>query len=108
VRGRSDHEECDEESNRRPTAHPDRFALGAKLPPLPDPAGFDFAQRDNGAVIITHRGKHASTLRGTRATEFLDEVATGDPQLVMARWTGNYKRGNERTAKDHPRNRGRR
>jgi hypothetical protein len=26
----------------------------------------------------------------------------------MARWTGNYKRGNERTAKDHPRNRGRR
>jgi hypothetical protein len=31
-------------------------------------------------------------------------VAAGDPQLVMARWTGNYKRGNERTARDHPRN----
>jgi hypothetical protein len=75
---------------------------------VPSPAGFDFVQRDNGAVIITHRGTHASTLRGTRAAEFLDEVATGDPQLVMARWTGNYKRGNERTAKDHPRNRGRR
>jgi hypothetical protein len=75
---------------------------------LPDPAGFDFVQRDNGAVIITHRGTHASTLRGARATEFLDEVATGDPQHVMARWTGNYKRGNERAAKDHPRNRGRR
>jgi hypothetical protein len=71
------------------------------------PAGFDFAQRDNGAVIITHRGKHASTLRGPRAAEFLDEVAAGDAQLVMARWTGNYKRGNERAAKDHPRNRGR-
>ena len=72
------------------------------------PAGFHFKQRDNGAVIITHRGKHASTLRGGRAAEFLDEVAAGDPQLVMARWTGNYKHGNERTAKDHPRNRNRR
>jgi hypothetical protein len=75
---------------------------------MASPVGFDFVQRDSGAVIITHRGQHASTLRGTRATEFLDEVATGDPQLVMARWTGNYKHGNERMAKDHPRNRGRR
>jgi hypothetical protein len=24
----------------------------------------------------------------------------------MARWTGNYKRGNERMGKNHPRNRG--
>jgi hypothetical protein len=31
----------------------------------------------------------------------------GEPQLVMARWTGNYKRGNERAAREHPRNRGR-
>jgi hypothetical protein len=22
----------------------------------------------------------------------------------MARWTGNYRRGNERTARNHPRN----
>ena len=29
-----------------------------------------------------------------------------DPQLVMARWTGDYRRGNERTARAHPRNRG--
>jgi hypothetical protein len=38
----------------------------------------------------------------------MSEVAAGDPQLVMARWTGNYKRGNERVAGEHPRNRGRR
>lgn len=75
---------------------------------MPAPAGFDFRQRDDGSVVITHRGQHASTLRGARAGEFLDEVAGGDAQLVMARWTGNYKRGNERTANDHPRNRGRR
>ncbi|MEU7580712.1 hypothetical protein AB0B50_24265 [Streptomyces sp. NPDC041068] len=33
-------------------------------------------------------------------------IESGDPQLVMARWTGNYKHGNERTARSHPRNRG--
>jgi hypothetical protein len=71
------------------------------------PAGFAFAQRDNGTVIITHEGRHASTLRGGRAVAFLEEVGAGDPQLVMARWTGNYKRGNERVAAEHPRNRGR-
>jgi hypothetical protein len=76
---------------------------------MAQPAGFRFAQRDNGTVIITHAGRHASTLRGRRAAAFLDEVAAGgDPQLVMARWTGNYKRGNERVAGEHPRNRQRR
>jgi hypothetical protein len=70
------------------------------------PTGFRFVQRDNGTVIITHAGRHASTLRGRRAAAFLEEVASGgDPQLVMARWTGNYKRGNERVAAEHPRNR---
>jgi hypothetical protein len=71
-------------------------------------SGFHFEQRSGGVVVITHRGRHASTLRGERAETFLAEVRTGDPQLVMARWTGNYKRGNERTAARHPRNRGRR
>ena len=74
---------------------------------MPAPAGFAFARRDDGTVVITHRGRHASTLRGARAAEFLDEVGAGDAQLVMARWTGNYKRGNERAARQHPRNRGR-
>jgi hypothetical protein len=72
------------------------------------PAGFRFVQRDNGTVIITHEGRHASTLRGGRAAAFLEEVASGDPQLVMARWTGNYRRGNERVAAEHRRNRARR
>jgi len=55
-------------------------------------------------VRITHHAKPATVLRGPRAAEFLAEV-DNDPQEVMARWTGNYKRGNERTAKNHPRNR---
>jgi len=54
-------------------------------------------------VVITHKGRTATTLRGSRAAAFLGEVEE-DPQEVMARWTGNYKRGNERTAQRHPRN----
>lgn len=67
-------------------------------------------------MLITHHGRRATVLRGQRAAEFLAEVgadgpdepsadADADAQLVMARWTGNYRRGNERTARDHPRNR---
>lgn len=63
-----------------------------------------FAYRaSRGSVVITHHGQKATVLRGARAEEFLAEV-DDDPQSVMARWTGNYKRGNERVAKQHPRN----
>ena len=65
--------------------------------------GFDHEVRDNGDVVITHRGEVATVLRGARAAQFLDEIGS-DPQVTMARWTGNYKHGNERRAKEHPRN----
>ena len=71
---------------------------------MPDPHGFAYAARADGSVVITHHGRPATTLRGGRAAEFLAEV-DDDPQGVMARWTGNYRHGNERTAKNHPRNR---
>ncbi|MDT0265542.1 hypothetical protein RM844_04465 [Streptomyces sp. DSM 44915] len=70
------------------------------------PGGFAFQTRADGTVLITHHGRPAGTLRGGRAARFLAEVEAGDPQLVMARWTGNYKHGNERAARRHPRNRG--
>ncbi|MEU8181638.1 hypothetical protein AB0B85_10840 [Micromonospora sp. NPDC049044] len=66
--------------------------------------GFRYDHRADGLVVITHHGRVAGTLRGARAAQFLAEV-DDDPQLVMARWTGNYRHGNERTAKRHPRNR---
>lgn len=71
---------------------------------MPRPQGFSYAEQSDGTVLITHLGRPAGTLRGARAEQFLTEVESGDPQLVMARWTGNYKRGNERTARNHPRN----
>ena len=69
------------------------------------PEGFDYEVQRGGEVVISHYGRRATVLRGPRAAEFVEEVESGDGQQVMARWTGNYKRGNERTARNHPRNR---
>lgn len=67
-------------------------------------SGFEFVER-GGEVRVTHHGRHATTLRGRAAADFLDEVDRGgDPQLLMSRVTGNYRRGNERVARAHPRN----
>jgi hypothetical protein len=68
------------------------------------PSGFEFSRHADD-IVITHDGKRAVTLRGNAAVRFLQDVEQGDPQQVMARVTGNYKRGNERVARDHPRNR---
>ena len=63
---------------------------------MPNPSGFAYTTRKNGEVVIEHHGRTAATLRGTTAQKFLDRVETGDPQQLMAKVTGNYKRGNER------------
>ncbi|MEU0753748.1 hypothetical protein [Streptomyces albogriseolus] len=74
---------------------------------MPPPNGFTYEAHTDGTVHITHHGRRATVLRGDRAARFLGEVTdAADPQLVMARWTGDYRRGNERTARAHPRNRG--
>lgn len=73
---------------------------------MPKPEGFTYVQRGN-EVVISHRGRPATTLRGQRALDFLEDVEQEDPQELMARLTGNYRRGNERQARNHPRNRGR-
>jgi hypothetical protein len=59
------------------------------------PQGFEYTQRKNGEIVIFHRGRLAATLRGSRAEKFMLSIRSGDPQQVMARATGNYKRGNE-------------
>ncbi|WP_393058754.1 hypothetical protein [Streptomyces sp. LN549] len=74
---------------------------------MPAPSGFSYESRNDGTVLITHRDRKATTLRGDRAAKFVAEVEAGDAQAVMARWTGAYKFGNERTARNHPRNQGR-
>lgn len=59
------------------------------------PSGFAFTVRDE-RIEIRHNGRLAATLRKSAARKFLSDVERQDPQHVMARVTGNYKRGNER------------
>lgn len=72
------------------------------------PDGFNWTCRKNGDVVITHHGRTATVLRGRSAVDFLDDVDGIDEssaQELMARLTGNYRRGNERESRNHPRNR---
>jgi len=79
--------------------------------PTPDgrpsgPVGFSHRVRKNGEVELWHHGRLASTLRGRDASDFLARAVSLDDaglQQLMARLTGNYKRGNERAAARHPR-----
>ncbi len=69
--------------------------------------GFTFIETKKGEIIINRYGRKATMLRSNRAMEFKTEMKTStsdEQQQLMARLTGNYKRGNERLAKQHPRN----
>lgn len=70
------------------------------------PERFEWSRRKNGDVVIAHDGRVATTLRGRRADDFVADAGDVDEQELMARLTGNSKRGNERNAQRHPRNRG--
>lgn len=59
-------------------------------------SGFSYTQRKSGEVVISHHGRVATTLRGQKAARFLARVDEVNAQGLMARLTGNYKRGNER------------
>ena len=65
------------------------------------PEGFEFTARGD-SVEIRHHGRPAATLRKAAAQKFLADVERQDPQLVMARVTGNYKRGNEHSRSHRP------
>jgi len=70
--------------------------------------GFTFRETKNGEIIISHHGKRVTILRSNQAAKFkkrIDVVTFSEQQQQMARLTGNYKRGNERLAKKHTRNR---
>jgi hypothetical protein len=81
---------------------------GGKGGPPAAATGFAWRARKDGDVEVLHHGRIAATLRGREAARFVAGVAVldpGDAQRLMARITGNYRRGNERAAAKHPRNR---
>ncbi|MEO5764829.1 MAG: hypothetical protein ABIR52_05925 [Casimicrobiaceae bacterium] len=69
---------------------------------------FSFRAMKSGVVTIFRGGSAITVLRGVSAQRFLEKVGGRSliaQQQLMARATGNYKRGNERGANAHSRNR---
>jgi hypothetical protein len=60
---------------------------------------FDYRTRKDGTVVISHHGHPVTTLRGKEAAKFagrIEGLGERGAQLLMARVTGNFKRGNGR------------
>ena len=75
---------------------------GASSPEAGD-LGFTYLAVKSGALFIRRHGQLAIELRGAKAEAFLKKIgpaSSSQAQQIMARVTGNYKRGNERTARD--------
>ena len=74
--------------------------------PFPDPLAdepFSWRPRADGSVVIRYHDAPITVLRGTAAERFNVRMATAADGLarhqLMARVTGNFKRGNERDGK---------
>ncbi|MFS0671816.1 hypothetical protein [Ornithinibacillus sp. 179-J 7C1 HS] len=61
---------------------------------------FSYRISKDNTVFITYFGKQVKILKGKEATKFLSKINAvnniKEEQLVMAKVTGNFKRGNER------------
>lgn len=60
---------------------------------------FEHRTTKDGRVRISYAGKVVATVAGEQATRLVEGLATADDraaQLLLAKATGNFKRGNER------------
>jgi len=61
---------------------------------------FAWRTTKDGMVFVTYEGRAAATVRGPAATALLSKLREARDaraeQLLLARMTGNFKRGNER------------
>jgi hypothetical protein len=71
----------------------------------PDPLAdepFSYLTRADGTIVIRYRGAPVTLLRGRTADRFttrVGDIDTAGAQQLMARATGNFKRGNERAGR---------
>ncbi|MET3728419.1 phenylalanine-4-hydroxylase [Fictibacillus halophilus] len=61
---------------------------------------FSYRETKDHSVFLDYYGKQVKILKGKEAEKFLDKINAADSdlakQLIMAKVTGNFKRGNER------------
>ncbi len=76
-------------------AHDDPIDQRGKLEENP----FDYQITKDQRVLLFWNDKHIKTLAGQEARKFIDKIGALDEsaaQLLLAKVTGNFKRGNER------------
>ena len=64
---------------------------------------FSYRTTKDGKVFISCEGKQMTTLSGKKAETFISKIRNADgkaAQLIMAKVTGNFKRGNEKLSKN--------
>jgi hypothetical protein len=63
---------------------------------------FGYRSTKDGRVFVSWRGRDVATLTGAEASRFLAAAERADEagrQHLMARATGNFRRGNERAGR---------
>jgi hypothetical protein len=61
---------------------------------------FTYKTTKNKKVFISYEGKQVTTLTGKKAESFITKIQSAEgkkAQLIMAKVTGNFKRGNEKS-----------
>lgn len=65
-----------------------------------DEAPFSYRVTKNNTIFISHNGKQVKLLKGNDAEKILEKIRFAEDkkavQLILAKVTGNFKRGNER------------
>ncbi|MEY8349541.1 hypothetical protein AALF16_14755 [Bacillus cereus] len=66
---------------------------------------FSYRTNKNNMVFIEYYGKQIMILKRKEAEKFLSKMSLANDeqerQLIMAKITGNFKRGNERRSNNH-------
>lgn len=79
------------------------MTIGSRL----DEAPFAYQVRKDGSVAVSHGGRMVSVVAGREGEKLaarLSRASAQEVQLALAKITGNFKRGTERTAGNHSRN----
>ena len=64
-------------------------------------AEFNYQAVSSGKILLFWKGRLIKTLAGMEAARFLDKINQADAKttlLLIAKATGNFKRGNERSS----------
>ena len=65
-----------------------------------DQSPFSYKVTKNNTVLIYYNGKQVKLVKGKDAEKILEKINTAEDlkavQLILAKITGNFKRGNER------------